>query len=148
MIVLFCKKCLQLSRFKVKFYSYFISLEFCVLIREKCDELLSFILHALFYTKILTYFSLHVLFSLHSKNFSHILSYIYAFCNHKVLKFLSLLTFLFAIFNNSPHSTYTNNFSIVSFDIIRPLWRVCETRFYKIFNNFTELFCWCYCCSW
>ena len=57
LIILFRIKCLQLSRFKVKCYSYCISLEFCELIREKCDEFLSFILHVLFYTKILTYFS-------------------------------------------------------------------------------------------
>ena len=121
LVVLFCIKCLQLSRFKVKCYRYFSSLEFCELIREKCDEFLSFILHALFYTVNLTYFSLHVFFSLNLKIFSHIFSYIYAFCNHKVLTFLSLLTFLFSIFNNSLYSAYVNNFSIVSFDIIRLL---------------------------
>ena len=48
-------------------------------------------------------------------------------------------TFLFAIFNNSPHSTYVNNFSIVSFDIIRPLRRVCGkkgfTKFLTILPN-------------
>ena len=35
LIVLFYIKCLQLTRFKVKCYRYFISLEFCELIREK-----------------------------------------------------------------------------------------------------------------
>ena len=86
LIVLLCIKCLQLSRFKVKCYSYFISLEFCELIREKCDEFLIFILHVLFYTKILTYFSLYVLFSFNLK-ISLIFSVIYVFCNHKVLTF-------------------------------------------------------------
>ena len=100
-IVLFCIKCLQLSRFKVKCYRYFIILEFCELIREKCDEFLSFILHVLFYVKILTYFLLHVLFSLNLKILSQIFRHIYAFCNHKVLTFLLRLTFLFAIFNKS-----------------------------------------------
>ena len=87
-------KCLQLSMFKAKDYRYIISLEFCELVREKCDEFLSSILHALFYTVILIYFSLdvvssliknflsHVVFS-NLKIFSHIFSY-YAFCNHKV----------------------------------------------------------------
>ena len=37
-------------------------------------------------------------------------------------------TFLFAVFNNSPHSTYVNNFCIVSFDMIRPLRRVCGKK--------------------
>ena len=32
------------------------------------------------------------------------------------------------MFNNSPHSTYVNSFSLVSFDIIRPLWRVCDKQ--------------------
>ena len=48
LIVLFGIKSLQLSRLKAKCYIYFISLEFCELIREKCDEFLSFILNALF----------------------------------------------------------------------------------------------------
>ena len=104
LIFLFCIKSLQLLRFKAKCYRWFITLEFCELIREKCDEFLSFILHALFYTVILIYFSSHVVFSLNLKLFSqHIFSYIYAFFNHKVLTFLSFLTFLFAIFNNSPY---------------------------------------------
>ena len=65
----------------------------------------------------------------------------HAFCNHKVLIFLSFLTFLFAIFNNNPYSTYVNNFSIVSFDIIRPLriGRLCDkqgfTKFLTILPN-------------
>ena len=69
LIVLFCIwiKCLQSSGLKAKCYWYFISLEFCELIREKCDEFLSFILHALLYFVILIYFSLHVVFSLNSK---------------------------------------------------------------------------------
>ena len=63
-------KCLQLSMFKAKDYRYFISLEFCELIRERCDEFLSSILHALFFTVILIYSLLHVLFSFNLKNFS------------------------------------------------------------------------------
>ena len=63
----------------------------------------------------------------------------YAFFNQKILTFLSFLTFLFAVFNNGPHSTYVNNFSIVSFDIIRPLRRVCDkkgfTKFLTILPN-------------
>ena len=90
-------------------------------------------LHVLFYTKILTYFSVHVIFSLNLNTFPHILSYIDAFCNRKALPFLMFLTFLFLIFNNSPHSTYANNFSIVSFDVIRPLRRVCDN---KVLQNF------------
>ena len=120
LIVLFCIKCLQLPRLKAKSYIYFISLEFCELIRENCDEFVSFILNALFYIAILIYFSLHAVFLLTLKFFSHI-SFIYAFCNRKVLMFLSFLTFLFAIFNNSPYSTYVYDFCIVSFDVIRPL---------------------------
>ena len=73
LIVLFCIKCLQLSRFKAKCYRFFISLEFSQLIREKCVEFRSFILHALFYTVILIYFSLHVVLSLNLKIFSHII---------------------------------------------------------------------------
>ena len=96
-------------------------------------------LHVLFYTKILTYFSVHVIFSLNLNTFPHILSYIDAFCNHKALPFLTFLTFLFLIFNNSPHSTYVNNFSIVSFDVIKPLRRVCDkqsfTKFLTILPN-------------
>ena len=84
LIILFCIKCLQLSRLKAKCYIYFISLEFCELTRENCDEFLSFILNALFYIAILNYFSLHALFSLTLKIFSHTFSFIYAFCNHKV----------------------------------------------------------------
>ena len=108
----------QLSRRKVKCYIYFISLQLCELTREKFDEFLSFILNALFYIAIQIYFSLHAVFSLTLKIFSHIFSFIYAFFNHKVLTFLSFLTFLFAIFNNSPYSTYVYNFCIVSFGVI------------------------------
>ena len=74
LIVLFYIKCLQLTRFKVKCYRYFISLEFCELIREKCGEFPSFILHALFYTVILIYSSLHVVFFLNLKFFSYFFS--------------------------------------------------------------------------
>ena len=120
-------------------YIYFISLEFCELNREKCDECLSFILNAMFYIVILIYFSLHAVFSLTLKIFSHIFSFIYAFCNHKVLTFLSFLTFLSAIFNNSPYSTYVYNFYIVSFDLIRPLQELCDkkgfTKFLTILPN-------------
>ena len=68
LIALFCMKCLQLSRLKAKCCRYFISLEFCELIRKKCDEFLSFILHAIFYITILIYFSSNVVFS-YFKNF-------------------------------------------------------------------------------
>ena len=68
------------------------------------------------------------MFSLNLKFFSHIFSYVYAFCNHKVLRFLSFLTFLFAIFNNIPHSTYVSNFCIVSFDVITPLQGLCDKQ--------------------
>ena len=65
--------------------------------------------------------------------------YIYAFLNHKVLSFLSFLTFLFAIFNNSPYSTYVNNFCIVSFNVIRPFRGLCDnqvfTKFFTILPN-------------
>ena len=121
MILLFCIKCLQLPRLEAKCYIYFISLEFCELIRENCDEFLSFILNAMFCIAILIYISLHAVFSLTLKIFSHIFSFIYAFCNHKVLTFSSFFTFLFAIFNNSPYSTYVYNFCIVSFHVIRPM---------------------------
>ena len=53
--------------------------------------------------------------------------------------FLSLLKFLFAIFNNSPYSTCVNNFCIVSFDVIRPLWGLCDkqgfTKFLTSLSN-------------
>ena len=114
-IVLLCIKCLKLSRFKAKCYRYFISPEFCKLIREKCGEFLSFIFHALFYTDI----------------FSYIFSYTYTFCNHKVLIFIVFLTFLFALFNNSPYSTYVNNFCIVSKDVAEIL----SNRISKICNH-------------
>ena len=136
LIVLLCIK----WRFKVKCCRYFISLEFCELIWEKCDEFFSFILNVLFYTKVMTYFSLHLLFSLNSKIWSCIFSYLYAFCNHEVLTFLSFLTFLFAIFNNNPYSTYVN-FSIVSFNIIRPLQRLCDKQG---FINFLTILPNCY----
>ena len=74
-----------------------------------------------------------------SKIFSHIFSFIYALCNHKVLTFLSFLTFLFAIFNNSPDSTYVYNFYIVSFDVIRRLGGLSDkqgfTKFLTILPN-------------
>ena len=77
LIVLSSVKCRQLSRFKAKCYKDFISLELCELIREKCDECLSFILHALFNIVILIYSSLNVAFSLNLKVCSYIFSYIY-----------------------------------------------------------------------
>ena len=81
-IILICIKCLQLSRLKVKCYIHFISIKICELIRENCDEFPTFILSALFYIVILIYFSLHAVFSLTLKTFSHIFSFIYTFCNH------------------------------------------------------------------
>ena len=114
-----CIKCLQLSRLKAKCYRHFISIKISKLIRENCDEFLSFILNALFYIVILIYFSLHAMFSLTLKTFSHIFSFIYTFCNHKVLTLLSLLTFLFTILNNSPYSMHVYNFCIVSIHVIR-----------------------------
>ena len=83
------------------------------------------------------------MFSLNLNIFSYICSYIYiyiyAFFNHKVLSFLSFLTFLFAIFNNSPYSTYVNNFCTVSFDVIRPFRGLYEnqvfTKFFTILPN-------------
>ena len=134
--MIFCIKCLQLSRLKAKCYIYFISLEFCELIRENCDEFLSFILNALFYIAILIYFSLHAVFSLTFKIFSHVFSFIYAFCNHKVSAFLSFLTFLFAMFNNSPYGTYVYNFCIVSFHVIRSMRGLCDNQG---FTNFLTI---------
>ena len=77
------------------------------------------------------------MFSLNLKIFSYIFSYIYAFCNHKILAFLLFLKFLLAIFNNSPHSTYVSNFGIVSFDVIRPLRGIRDKHIFRVFNNFT-----------
>ena len=55
------------------------------------------------------------------------------------MTFLSFLTFLFAIFNNSPYSTYAYNFYTVSFDVIRPLGGLCDkqgfTKFLTILPN-------------
>ena len=102
----------------------FISLESCDLIMEKCDEFLSFILHALFYAVILIYFSLNVVLSLNLIFFSYFFNYLDIFFDHKVLTLLSFYTFSFAIFNNSPYSTYVNNFCIVSFEVIRLLRRL------------------------
>ena len=87
LIVLFSLNCPQLTRFKAKSYRYFISLDFCELIREKLDEFLSFILHALFYTVILIYFSLNVVSFLNLKIFAYIFSYMCAFCKHKILAY-------------------------------------------------------------
>ena len=70
-------------------------------------------------------FFIACLFSLTLKTFSHIFSFIYTFCNHKVLTFLSLLTFLFTILNNSPYSMHVYNFCIVSFHVIRPTQGLC-----------------------
>ena len=121
-------KCLQLPRLKAKCYIYLISPEVCELIREKCDEFLSFILNVLFYIAILIYFSSHAVFSLTLKIFSHIFSFTYAFCHRKVLTVLSFFTFLFAISNNGPYSTYAYNFCIVSFDVLRPLRGLCDKQ--------------------
>ena len=87
LIVLFSLNCLQLRRFKAKCCRYFSSLDFCELIREKFDGFLSFILHALFYVMILIYSSLHVVFFLNLKVLSYIISFIYAFCKHKILAY-------------------------------------------------------------
>ena len=91
------------------------------------------------YAVILIYFSLHVVFSLNLKVFSYVFSYTYAFFDNKVLTFLSLLTFLFTIFNNNPYSRYVNNFCIVSFDVIRPLLGICDkqclAKFLTILSN-------------
>ena len=80
------------------------------------------------------------MFSLNLKIFSHIFGYLYASFNHKELTFLSFLTFLFAIFKNSPYSTYVNNFCIVSFDVIGPLRGLCDkqdfTKFLTILLNY------------
>ena len=94
LIVLFSIKCLQLTRFKAKCYRYFISLEFCELIRDKCDEFPSFILHTLFYTSILIYSSLYVVFFLNLKVFLYIFGYIYVFCKHKILFFIVFNIFI------------------------------------------------------
>ena len=115
-----------ITRLKAKCYKNFISLEICELIQENCDEFLSFILNALFHTATMIYFSLHAVFSITLKIFSHIFSFKYAFCNHKVLTFLSFFTFLFAICNNSPYSTYVYNFCIVSFHVIKPMRELCD----------------------
>ena len=91
------------------------------------------------YAVILIYFSLHVVFSLNLKVFSYIFSYTYAFSNNIVLTFLSFLTFLFTMFNNSPYSRYVNSFCVVSFDVIRPLRGICDkqgfTKFLTILPN-------------
>ena len=47
--------------------------------------------------------------------------------------FLSFLTFLFAIFNNSPYSTYVTNFYIDASDVIRPLRGICDK---EVFTEF------------
>ena len=94
LIVLFCIKCLQLPRFKAKCCRYFNSLEICFLLIQIFSHIFPVI---------------------------YIYIYIYAFFNHKVLTFMALLTFSFALFNYGPNSTYVNIFCIVSFDVIRPL---------------------------
>ena len=108
-ILLLSIKYLQLKKFTAKSYIYFISLEFCEPIRENCDELLSFILHGLFYTVILMYSSLHIVFLLSLKVFSCVFNHTYAFCKYKTLNLLLFLTILFTIFNNSPHNIYVND---------------------------------------
>ena len=113
LIVLFSIKRLELANLKAQCYGSFISLEFCELIREKGDKFLSFIMHAFFYSVILIYFLLVDVFSRSLKVFSYIFSYIYAFCNDKILAFLLFLTFLFPIFNNGPYGVYINNCCIV-----------------------------------
>ena len=92
LIVLFCIKCLQLSRFKAKCCRYFNIPEFCELIRVKRDEFLSFILYALFYTVILTHLPLNVVFSLNLNFFSHFFSYI-------CMPFLIIKYCFFIVFN-------------------------------------------------
>ena len=53
--------------------------------------------------------------------------------------FLSFLTFLFATFNNSPYSTYVNNFLYVSYDGLWPFQGICDkqvfTKFVTILTN-------------
>ena len=122
MIVLLSLNCLLLRRCKAKCYRYFISLDFCELIWKTFDEFLCFILHALFYTVILIYSSLHVVFSLKNlRVLSCIFSYMYAFCINIKHWLIIVSTFLCAIFNNSPQSVYVNNRCIVWFDVIKPL---------------------------
>ena len=53
LIDLFSTKSLQLTKFKVKCCRHFISLEFSELIREKHDEFLSFMLHALIHNSLI-----------------------------------------------------------------------------------------------
>lgn len=121
--------------FKATFYKYFTSLEFCELIKEKCDEFLSFILHPLFHTVILIYSSLHVVFFLNLKFFHIDLVIKMFFCEQKILAFLLFLIFLFPVFNNSPHSIYENNCCIVSFDIIRTLRGIFNKLILREFLN-------------
>ena len=67
------------------------------------------------------------------KNFLTYSQFHNAFCNHKVLTFLSFLTFLFTIFNNSLCSTYVYNFYIVSFHVIWSMRGLCDKQ---CFTNF------------
>ena len=73
------------------------------------------------------------------KNFLTYFQFHNAFCNHKILTFLSFLTFLFTIFNNSLCSTYVYNFYIVSFHVIRSMRGLCDkqgfTNFLTILPN-------------
>ena len=50
--------------------------------------------------------------------------------------FLSFLTFLFAIFNNSPYGTYVYNFCTVSFHVIRSMRGLCDNQG---FTNFLTI---------
>ena len=60
-----------------------------------------------------------------AKEFNSI-SYCLVTCTEHLLNVNS--SFLIATFNNSPYSTHVNNFSIASFDIIRPLRRLCDKQ--------------------
>ena len=47
---------------------------------------------------------------------------------HEILAFLLFLTFLFTIFNNSPHSIYAKNCCLVSFDVIMVLREISDKQ--------------------
>ena len=87
LVIILSIKCLQLTKFKSRCYKYFINLDFCELIKEKCEEVVSLILNTLFSTAIPIYSSVHVLFFLNSKVFSYSFSYIVPFVRIKYLLF-------------------------------------------------------------
>ena len=58
------------------------------------------------------------------------------FCKHVLLASLLFLIFLFAIFNNSPHSICEKNYCIVSFDVIRFLLGIC---YKQVFTDFVAI---------